>query len=96
MTPQPAIYQETPNLAFWQALEKYIQGRIVEQVAEGLSLTAIVVDEGFTLTPTTHQRMINRLSKEINPATPSLNQDLLRRIGWHTEQYLSKTGRLPK
>lgn len=90
MTPQP--YQETPNPIFWQALEKYIQGRIIEQVAEGLEVRPIT----DTLTPATHQRMIDRLTAELNPATPVLNKETLRRIEWHTEQHLLKTGQLPK
>lgn len=48
------------------------------------------------LTPAAHQRQIDRLSGQINPATPTLNQDLLKRIEWHTNEYLRKTGNLPR
>jgi hypothetical protein len=48
------------------------------------------------LTPEAHQRLIDRLSKQLNPATPELNKQTLRRIEWHTTQYQKKTGQLPK
>ena len=48
------------------------------------------------LTPEAHQRQIDRLTKQINPATPTLNREILKRIGWHTNEYLRKTGELPR
>jgi hypothetical protein len=83
--------ESQPNQAFWQALETYLSQRIVEQAitTEPVTLTAVIK-------PASHQRMIDRLSKQINPATPSLNEGLLRRIEWHTNEYQRKTGQLPK
>ena len=48
------------------------------------------------LTPIQHQRMIDRLAAKINPITPKTNEETLKRIKWHTEQFLTKTGRLPQ
>lgn len=48
------------------------------------------------LTPQAHQCLINRLVARLNPATPVLNQNILHKIEWHTNQYLSKTGQLPE
>lgn len=48
------------------------------------------------LTPLQHQRMIDRLYRKINPATPELNENTYKRIDWHTEQYITKTGKDPR
>jgi len=47
------------------------------------------------LTPQSHQRIINRLSSQISDTTPELNKELLKKIEWHTNEYLKKTGNLP-
>lgn len=48
------------------------------------------------LKPANHQAMIDRLTAQLNPATPTLNEGLLRRIEWHTNGYIKKTGELPR
>lgn len=48
------------------------------------------------LRPIDHQRMIEKLTAKLNPATPTLNEETLSRIEWHTYQYTIKTGQLPK
>jgi hypothetical protein len=48
------------------------------------------------LTPEAHQRIINRLMGELNPATPELNKPILDKIKWHTDEVIKKTGELPR
>lgn len=49
------------------------------------------------LSPTQHQRMIERLSAKFNSALSAKhNNEIARKIEWHAEQYANKTGQLPK
>lgn len=49
------------------------------------------------LYPIQHQRMIDRLSKQLSAVySDKHNSEILRRIEWHTQEYLAKTGKLPQ
>jgi len=48
------------------------------------------------LTPQAHQRIINRLSAQLDPSKPVSHRNLTRKIEWHTDQFLGKTGQLPE
>ena len=51
------------------------------------------------LTAKDHQRIIDRYTRMLkgdNSPAHILPTDLLRKIEWHTNEYLSKTGQLPE
>jgi len=49
------------------------------------------------LTANQHQRMIDRYTEILNPVmSKSVREYYLKKIEWHTNQHLKKTGQLPK
>jgi len=48
------------------------------------------------LTPKDHQYMIDLFSRKLQSAGPVETKSLLKKIQWHAQEYVNKTGQLPK